>query len=133
MTPPLPWRASTPVDPAATYAVAITRLPLARHRRIPTVMRQTVRIVRALAGRRPRRLLAEGRPHPQDLLDGLSLGATEAVPRLRPLGRPHYGEHRHRLHMNEPRIDTTVMPGTDLPPSWSQVRHRLTAPCPVPV
>ena len=48
MTPPLPWRASTPVDPA-TYAVAITRLPLARHRRIPTVMRQTVRIVRALS------------------------------------------------------------------------------------
>ena len=48
MAPPLPWRATTAADPAATYTVTMTRLPLRRHTHIPSVMRATWQVVRLL-------------------------------------------------------------------------------------
>ena len=135
MTPPLPWRASTPVDPA-TYAVAITRLPLARHRRIPTVMRQTVRIVRALSGRRPRRLLAEGRPHPQDLLDSVRVDVRGGTACSR---SDVHGEAMTRVgpHMTEPQIAVVLVTGGELPclgpTSAGGWTSRVRPPCAEPV
>jgi len=46
--PPLPWRTSQPVDPEVSYAVAITKLPLQSHLRIPSILLATVRVMRQL-------------------------------------------------------------------------------------
>jgi hypothetical protein len=127
VAPPLPWRTTTPPDPNNTYVVTITRLPLRRHTRIPSLMRTTLHIARVLA-------------HSEGLI-GYSLKAdlihktfwtasawqsTEALHRfvrsdahlraMRTIGR----------HMNQPRIDTTTMQGADLSPRWTDIRRRLS-------
>ena len=134
MAPPLPWRATTAVDPEGIYIVTMTRLPLRRHTRIPQVMRATWQIVRRLA--RSDGLV--GYSLKADLIRKTfwTISAWESTDSLHAFVRSDV--HIKAMtdigpHMNEPRIDTTVMPGTDLPPSWSQVRQRLTAPRPAPV
>ena len=138
MTPPLPWRASTPVDPAATYAVAITRLPLARHRRIPTVMRQTVRIVRALS--RADGLV--GYSLKADLIRKtfwtVSAWTSEAA--LQAFARSDvHGEAMTRVgpHMTEPQIAVVLVTGGELPclgpTSAGGWTSRVRPPCAEPV
>ena len=134
MAPPLPWRTMTPVDPDDSYVVTMTRLPLRRHARIPAVMRATWRIVRELAR--------------SDGLVGYSLKADLIAKTFWTISawkstaslESFVGSDVHLRamtdigpHMNEPRIDTTVMQGTDVPPSWPHVRQRLTRPRRVPV
>ena len=126
MAPPLPWRATTPPDPDDTYVVTITRLPLRRHTRIPSLMRATWHITRLLA-------------HSHGLI-GYSLKAdllhktfwtvsawqsTEALHRF-----VRSDAHLHAMrnigpHMNQPRINTFTTHGADLPPRWTDVRRRL--------
>jgi heme-degrading monooxygenase HmoA len=127
MAPPLPRRTTTPPDPNDTYVVTITRLPLRRHTRIPSVIRATWHIARLLAR--------------SDGLIGYSLKAdltaktfwtvsawqsTEALNRF-----VHSEAHVCAMqsigpHMNQPRIETTTMHGADLPPPWTDIRRRLT-------
>ena len=128
MAPPLPWRATTVVDLESSYIVTMTRRPLRRHTRIPEVMRATWQIVRRLAR--------------SDGLVGYSLKADLMRKTFWTVSAWESTDSLHAFvcsdvhvkamtdigpHMNEPRIETTVMPGTDLPPAWSQVRQRLTA------
>ena len=134
MAPPLPWRATTAVDPDVSYVVTITRLPLRRHTRIPAVMRATWQIVLDLAR--------------SDALVGYSLKADLIRKTFSTISVWDSADSLHAFirfevhvramtaigpHMNEPHIDTTLIPGTDLPPVWSQVRDRLTRPCPAPI
>lgn len=128
MTPPLPWRASAPIDPDGTYVVTVTRLPLRRHTAIPTMMRSTLRIVRELAR--------------SDGLVGYSLKADlvattfwtvsvwqseEALARF-----ARSAAHREAMaaigpHMAGPVIETSTARGADLPPSWPAVTRHLSA------
>jgi hypothetical protein len=127
MAPPLPWRAMADVDPEGTYVVTMTRLPLRRHTRIPAVMRATWKIVRELA--RSDGLV--GYSLKADLIRKTfwTVSAWESTAGLHAFVRSDV--HVRAMtdvgpHMAEPRIETTSMPGTDLPPSWSRVRDRLT-------
>ena len=128
MTPPLPWRAAAPVVPESTYVVTITRLPLRRHTRIPSVMRSTLRIVRQLAR--------------SDGLIGYSLKAdlfaktfwTVSVWRSEEALARFVRSDTHRTamaaigpHMAGPVIETSTARGADLPPSWREVTRRLSA------
>ena len=129
MTPPLPWRASTRIDPEATYTVTITRLPLARHIRIPAVMRQTVRIVRALA--RADGLV--GYSLKADLVRKTfwTVSAWESDAALRAFASSDV--HRTAMrrvgpHMAEPQIETLSVTGRELPLPWADIRGRLDAP-----
>ncbi len=47
--PALPWRKRRMIDPAGSYVVMYTRLPLQRSRSIPGFLRETQRIRRQLA------------------------------------------------------------------------------------
>ena len=129
MTPPLPWRASTRIDPEATYTVTITRLPLARHIRIPAVMRQTVRIVRALV--RADGLV--GYSLKADLVRKTfwTVSAWESDAALRAFASSDV--HRTAMrrvgpHMAEPQIETLSVSGRELPLSWADIRGRLDTP-----
>ena len=107
----------------------ITRLPLARHIRIPAVMRQTVRIVRALA--RADGLV--GYSLKADLVRKTfwTVSAWESDAALRAFA----GSHVHRAamrrvgpHMAEPQIETLSVTGRELPLSWADIRRRLDVP-----
>ena len=132
--PALPWRAFRPIDRDTTYVVTITRLPLRSHRRIPRITGATWRIVRQLSR--------------SDGLVGYALKAelihktfwtisawqsTDALDAF-----VHSATHLRAMsdigpHMHQPRIETTQMPGADLPPSWPDIRHHLTGSRPAPV
>jgi hypothetical protein len=134
MAPPLPWRATTAVDPDVSYVVAITRLPLRRHTRIPAVMRATWQIVRELV--RSDGLV--GYSLKADLIRKTfwTISAWDSTDSLHAFVRSEVHVRAMTAsgpHMNEPRIETTVIPGTDLPAEWSQVRDRLTKPRPAPI
>jgi quinol monooxygenase YgiN len=127
MTPPLPWRASTTIDPAATYVITITRLPLARHRRIPKVMGQTIRIVRALA--RADGLV--GYSLKADILRKTfwTVSAWENEEALHAFVRSDV--HRAAMasvgpYMKEPRIETLRVAGGVLPLPWADIRGLAT-------
>ena len=127
MTPPLPWRASALIDPDATYVVTISRLPLRRHSRIPSVLGSTLRIVRELSR-------SEG-------LVGYSLKAdivrktfwTMSVWRSEEALTQFVHSDVHRAAMRElgphlarPQIETSTTRGANLPPSWPEVQRRLS-------
>jgi heme-degrading monooxygenase HmoA len=129
MTPPLPWRASAPIDPAATYPVTITRLPLARHRRIPTIMRQTVRIIRALS--RADGLV--GYSLKADLIAKTfwTVSAWESEAALHAFARSDV--HREAMrrvgpHMAEPQIEIRSVAGHELPLAWTDIRRAFDVP-----
>jgi hypothetical protein len=134
MAPPLPWRATTAIDPDGSYVVTMTRLPLRRHTRIPAVMRATWKIVRQLA--RSDGLV--GYSLKADLIRKTfwTVSAWESTASLHGFVRSDV--HVRAMtdvgpHMAEPRFETTLMPGTDLPPSWSRIRDHLTGSSPASV
>ena len=134
MAPPLPWRATTAADPAATYTVTMTRLPLRRHIQIPSVMRATWQIVRLL--NRSDGLI--GYSLKADLIHKTfwTVSAWQSTDALHAFVHSH--AHLRAMtdigpHMHQPRIETTQMPGADLPPSWSDIRRHLTDARPAPV
>ena len=134
MAPPLPWRATTTVDPDVSYVVTITRLPLRRHTRIPAVMRATWQIVRELV--RSDGLI--GYSLKADLIRKTfwTISAWDSTDSLHAFVRSDVHVRAMTAigpDMNEPRIETTLILGTDLPPAWSQVRDRLTTPRPAPI
>ncbi len=132
MAPPLPWRRMTTVDPEGRYVVTMTRLPLRRHTRIPAVMRATWRMVRELS----RRDGLVGYSFKADLIRKTfwTVSAWESTASLYAFVRSDV--HARAMtdigpHMREPRIETTVMQGTDLPPSWTHVHDHLTGSSPL--
>jgi quinol monooxygenase YgiN len=126
--PPTPWRTSETIDPAATYVVTITRLPLRSHLRIPSIMRATLRIMRELKT--------------SDGLIGYALKAdlihktfwTASAWRDDAALARFVRSDTHRTamanlqpHMADAHIETTTMPGSELPPTWPDINRRLAA------
>jgi heme-degrading monooxygenase HmoA len=128
MAPPLPWRNVSEVHDTETYVLVTTRLPLSRYRHIPAVMRATLRIVRELAR--------------SDGLVGYSLHAQLARKTFWTVSAWRTEDdvdrfvrspaHRAAMtgvgrHVDDARIDTAVVAGSDLPPRWKDVHRELGA------
>ena len=124
--PPLPWRTSRPVDPAVSYAVAITKLPLQSHLRIPSIMLATVRIMRQL--KRSEGLV--GYALKADLLRKTfwTMSAWHDRDALTAFVRSDV--HRKAMttlqpHMDHPQIKTYDARGSEVPPTWPDLAREL--------
>ena len=124
--PPLPWRTSQPVDPEASYAVAITKLPLRSHRRIPSIMLSTLGIMHQL--KRSEGLV--GYALKADLLRKTfwTMSAWHDQEALTAFVRSDV--HRKAMttlqpHMDDPRIKTYEARGSKVPPTWPDLAREL--------
>ena len=124
--PPLPWRTSRPVDPAGSYAVAITKLPLQSHLRIPSILLATVRVMRQL--KRSEGLI--GYALKADLLHKTfwTMSAWQDRDALTAFVRSDV--HRKAMtalqpHMDDPHIKTYDARGSEIPPTWPDLAREL--------
>jgi len=121
--PALPWTQRQPVDPDRQYVAMASRLPLRRRRSVPGFLRDTLAIRRQLAradGLVGYALDAElGRTtfwtfsvwQDQASLDAFAAADPHRAitGRLRPL-------------MGQTRFEFFRIPGSDLPPTWDQMK-----------
>jgi hypothetical protein len=120
--PALPWQQRQPIDPAASYVVMYTRLPLQRYRWIPGFLRDAGRIRRQLAttpglvGYALKANLLRRRFWTVSAwVDQASLQAFVAA-------QPHHGvTERLRGKMGATRFKQVPAPGDRLPPTWRDV------------
>ena len=126
--PALPWTSSRTAEPDREYLVLASALPLRRFRTTPRFMLLVMQVRRQLAG-------APG-------LVGYSLDARPLARRYWTLSvwedqdalarfvaaNPHAtAMTRLRPHMGTTRFTTWQLPGSSLPPRWSDARARLDA------
>ena len=124
--PPLPWRTSQPVDPAVSYAVAITKLPLQSHLRIPSILLATVRVMRQLKRSKGH----VGYALKADLLHKTfwTMSAWQDRDTLTAFVRSDV--HRKAMttlqpHMDDPHIKTYDARGSEIPPTWPDLAREL--------
>lgn len=125
--PPTPWRTRSAPDPARTYLVMASRLPLLSYRRIPLFLWLTVMVARQLEstpGLVGYTLLAQpGRKTFWTLsawTDRHHLGVFAAA-------MPHLAVmNRLRPHMGATQFTTWTIAGSALPVGWPEAIERLT-------
>ena len=125
--PALPWLERQPIDPQRQYVAMASRLPLKSYRFIPGFMRDTMRIRRQLGqATELRRLHAERRPCPKDVLDVLGLGGPGQPGQVRSQ-RPPPRHHRAAAPADEPdAVRVFPISGSDLPLTWAQITARVS-------
>jgi len=124
--PALPWQHQQPIDPAESYVVMYTRLPLRRSRWIPGFLRETQRVRRQLSttpglvGYALRADLVRRR------FWTVSVWVDEGSLRAFVAAEPHrsvMGRLRGRMGATGFQLDHA--PGDALPPSWRDVSEAV--------
>ena len=126
--PTLPWTTLGEADPAHEYVVMASRLPLSRYRDIPGFLRASLDIRRQLA--RSGGLLGYGLDAHFWRRTFWTLSVWRDGDALAAFARAE--PHDRRVAEIRPRMQpstfvTWTVPGSQLPVTWSQARHRVAA------
>ena len=126
--PVIGWRALRTPEPHSDYVVMASRLPLRRHRSVPTFLRLTWSVTRQLG--RSEGLVGYALDAQLGAKTFWTLSAWESRAALDRFARaePHAGVMRAlQPKMGATRFLTWTARGEALPPSWDEARQRLAA------